>query len=167
MEAQCFVDQLRKLLTDRGHILPTKHQRSDCRLLNQGEYLVSLLCHDRSLAPLLNERVIRFREEGEALLNHLASVAAVDFDTYVDAVKFIWLHEGVSSVLQFIADVGYSQWTHMTSRQSRQAMVDELASLAERKLRSLGVKHRDMAEFFASPQASLRLLDSADTSVSN
>jgi hypothetical protein len=156
MDTQSFVDQLRKTLTDRGHILPTLHQRQDCMLLNQGEYLVSILSHDRTLIPFLS-----ISSDGSDGVNSLAgryrSVMASDFDCYVDLVKFVWLNEGVTAVLDLVKFVGFFQWTRMTSSLTRQHLADEAASIAEKTLRLSGTKFREMAEFFADPRSSMSM----------
>jgi hypothetical protein len=113
------------------------------------------MSHDRSLGSFLRDYYSVAESEGA--VGHSLRVKATDFDVYVDVVKFVWLNEGVTSALQFVRDVGFASWCHTTSRLTREALADELASKGERTLRSSGVKFREMAEFFASPQAVLRL----------
>jgi hypothetical protein len=52
--------------------------------------------------------------------------------------------------LRVIKETGFCEWsTH--SYRTRDLYVDSLVLLAQKRLRSLGVKYSEMAEFFAVP----------------
>jgi hypothetical protein len=159
MRTEASVDLLRKTLTRQGHIFPTKAQRdSECIILNQGEYLVSLMSHDESLLDLLeaacepNSAITLMssgnREEG---LRFTGTIGR-DLDLWVDTVKFVWLLHGAHAALDLIQTQGLYTWT-ANSLAQRHRYVDDLVLIAQKKLRESGAKYSDMAEFFADAEA--------------
>lgn len=167
MNTEVFVDLLRKTLTDRGHILPTSaHRDSECIILNQGEYLVSLLSHDQSLAYFLDQTgdpgfqglMFDWRKVKPERRQEVPFFWLTDFDLWVDAVKFTWLVHGTSTVLDFIKNTGFSKWSGYTSKR-RARYVDDLVLIAQKKLRQTGTSFREMAEFFADAKSSQELFD--------
>lgn len=158
METKRIVDLLRMTLIARGHVKSTNYdsRKEGTCVLTNGEYLVSLMSHDRSLDHFL------LQYEGNLLCDiepsdHFLRVRATDFDSYVDLVKFIWLEEGVQAAIDYTSHVGFSHWVNCTSRLSREQMVDDAVSRAYSKLRSAGVKHREAAEFFSDRNANASL----------
>jgi hypothetical protein len=159
MRTEATVGLLRKLLTDRGHILPTKsHQGSKCIILNHGEYLVSLMSQDGQLMDLLNDLDLAYsgeiQDDGDMSVDcnvrFLVGLGGADFDLWVDTIKFIWFSHGVTEALRFIKATGIRIWSKWTIKQ-REVYVDSLVLIAQKRLRSVGVKHREMANFFADP----------------
>jgi hypothetical protein len=160
MRTEATVGLLRKLLTDRGHILPTKsHPDSKCIILNHGEYLVSLMSQDGQLMDLLNDLDSAFgldwiKDDGDLSVDcnvqFLVGCSGADFDLWVDTIKFIWFSHGVTEALRFIKATGIRIWSKWTIKQ-REVYVDSLVLIAQKRLRSVGVKHREMANFFADP----------------
>jgi hypothetical protein len=160
MRTEASVDLLRKTLIRHGHVLPTVHQDSKCIILNQGEYLVSLLSHDGSLLQLLNDMdylqydsywntmVHGDAEEGYLFNGHYR----VDFDLWVDTVKFVWILHGVTAALELIKGPGFDGWSSQ-SLARRHRYVDDLVLLAQKKLRQSGARYSEMAEFFADAEA--------------
>jgi hypothetical protein len=155
MRTEALVDVLRKTLIRHRHILPTSTQRdSRCRILNQGEYLVSLLSNDESLLIYLRlacnsvlgrgEWGYGNEEEGVTFTGSLRD----NFDLWVDCVKFVWLLHGASEALNLIRESGFAEWSHIPKSQ-RHKYVDTLVLLAQKRFRNVGLKFTDYAEFFA------------------
>lgn len=159
MKTEAFVDLLRKTLTVNGHVRAMHHPDSDCRILNQGEYLVSLLAHDESLQHFLLEhlknssfrsymRVKGSEEEGYLF----AGLLEDEFGNYVDIVRFVWLLHGATAALHFIKEGGFVSWSSKPYS-DRDRYLDSLVFIAQKRLRSSGLKYSDFAEFFADPKA--------------
>lgn len=154
MEPTAIVDLLRKTLLRHGHIVPTKSQlEQKCLLLNQGEYLVSILSQDEEVMDF-----IRQAGEGNLIpLSHdddvqnrglpLKGVVSRDFNLYVDVVKFVWLLHGATAAIQYCRNVGLYRWSRRPI-EARHKHVDGLVLIGQRRLRKAGVKHSDYAQFF-------------------
>jgi hypothetical protein len=172
MRTEASVDLLRTALITRGHILPTRAQQdSECRILNHGEYLVSLLSHDDQLMDFLSSII---ENEGRFsgirvsstikkvdMLTGSESVSYLvyenpygrNIDLFVDAVKFVWLVHGFTAAMDFILGGGLYAWSN-NSESARVKYIDGLVLLAQKKFRQVGVKYSEMAEFFADARAS-------------
>jgi hypothetical protein len=173
MRTEASVDLLRTTLITRGHILPTRTQRdSDCRILNHGEYLVSLLSQDDQLMDFLFGVIEgEGRFSGIRVSSTLQKVDPFDgsesvsymiydipfgrnIDLYVDTVKFVWLAHGFTAAFDFIKAAGLYEWSNNNSEAARVKYIDGLVLLTQKKLRQYGTKYSDMAEFFADARAS-------------
>jgi hypothetical protein len=163
MSTEASVDVLRRTLIRHGHILPTSTQRdSKSTFLNQGEFLVSLLSNDESLLDFLDRvhflRSCNFRSDTCSLEGSkeegfiIRGDVGVDFDLWVDTVKFVWLMHGTSESLNLIEETGFTEWTQHPLKQ-RHRYVDTLVLLAQKRLRCAGMKYSDMAEFFADAES--------------
>lgn len=177
MRTEASVDLLRTMLADRGHILPTvTHRESACRILNHGEYLVSLMSHDDQLMEFLNSVVtkdgyfcghlVATRINRVNIADGATSVSWMmyeepfgrDIDLWVDTVKFVWVTHGVVDALELIKGAGLFTWSNNKSVARRFKYIDGLVLAAQKKLRLSGLKHREMADFFADIHVSKDIL---------
>jgi hypothetical protein len=163
MKTEASVDLLRSMLVGRGHILPSRQTDSKCIILNQGEYLVSLLSHDQHLLEFISysdESLLWAESFGEDFLRDVARtmVGHYDFgiDSYVDTIKFSWIVVGVTKTLDFIKEKGYRWWSGLSLRQ-RDDCLDDMVLMAQRQLRHAGCTYRQMAEFFSEGKAVMKL----------
>lgn len=155
METVALIDLLRKTLVRHGHIVPTSSQ-DDCgpRVLNQGEFLVSILSHDEQTLDFLDDvaynsgRSNWLGAQGDCESGYLiGGSVGRDLDLYVEVVKFVWLTRGVTCALDFVKNTGLRKWSKH-SETVRTRYVDNLVLMAQRDLRLSGVKYSDMAELF-------------------
>lgn len=145
MEPTAIVDLLRKTLIRQGHIVPTASQRdSACIILNQGEYLVSILSQDDQTMDFISSIdeageysgfpcASGSRESGWSLYGTLGK----DFDYFVDVLKFVWLIHGASAAVNFSRNVGLHGWSTHSSK-ARESYVDQLVTIAQQRLRQTG-----------------------------
>lgn len=159
METNVRIDLLRMALLHRGHINPRSLDDAGEDLYDvygrtcKEEYLIGLLSHDESLERFL----VSYQDTLKGVVNTIASFEAIDFDAYVECVRLVWLESGVSAVLDFIRNVGFVTYCHIDSRHRREAINDNMVSIVYGKLKSSGLKHRDLAEFFSDRVANAQL----------
>lgn len=166
MDTEAYVDLLRKTLVINGVIRPnTADQARGPKVLQHGEWLVSLLSNDDHLRDFLTRTICdpyfgkRMIEDGDSDTGYLLNfkdVAVQKLMIYIEFVKFYWLNFGTSATLRFVKRFGLYEWG-LQDNVDLEGQVDDLVSAAQDKLRCAGVKYRDMAEFFADPATVLRL----------
>jgi hypothetical protein len=169
MSTTFVVDLLRNTLEYRGHVRlagARLQHGPTCRILQHGEFLVSLLGHDSQLCSFLNdasdgsylpfERVTRNGHNGHYV--RFSVSVGNDFDQWVDVVKFNWLMHGVTETLNFVKNQGFIGWCKL-SVTSRERFLDGMVLAAQKRLRELGIKYREFAEFFADVQGAKALMD--------
>lgn len=160
MNTEAYVDLLRKTLVRNGFILQnTASQAAGPKILQHGEWLVSLMSHDAQLRDYLiatcnSEDFARSMGlEGDIDTGYLFSGWWKESVTlWVDAVRFTWLVHGAAFTLNFVKSNGLYLWSFQELR-DRQSYVDDLVVIAQKRLRQSGMKYSEMAEFFASPEA--------------
>lgn len=155
MSTEVSIDLLRKTLVRHGHIVPTCDQLDQGpRVLNQGEYLVSIMSHDEQILSLLyglesaDIGVGGLYVSGDRNRGYLiGGILGADFDLWVETVKFVWLTRGVNAAINFVRNVGLYGWSNH-SVATRHRYIDDLVLMAQKSLRRGGVKFSDMAELF-------------------
>jgi hypothetical protein len=169
MSAEFVIDLLRNTLADRGHVRYAGariDQGPIPRILQHGEFLVSLLGHDKQLIGFLNELMdgdfLPFQRVARNFIGgyyaRLSSTVGHDFDQWVETVKFHWLINGVAETINFVSCQGFIGWCQK-SVTTRERFLDSMTLMAQRRLRDLGVKYRDFAEFFADAASAKALAD--------
>lgn len=185
MAIKADVDLLRKTLVVNGLILPvTPDQLKGPKTFQHGEWLVSLLSTDDQLNDFLTRTCAdpafrrrmrgflhggrrvgyRFTPEGNRFSSLWSSKGKCSdfcgrsFLIYVETIKFMWLLHGTVHTLSFIKRFGLYEWS-LRDAVDRDAYLDDLITISERKLRNIGVKYSEMAEFFADSEAVASLHD--------
>lgn len=171
MVTEAHVAALRNMLNDYGLLSPrplsdlyvdgksirsvNRRQESKCYLLQKGEWLISLLSHDRPLMDhaMLRRDIERIPDDLRVLRNEWTVDEFDDLsrgrvDVYVNLVKFHYMIYGVTETLKFISGFSFDM-VRMGDLDSHNLALDRMVTMAERRLRMAGVKHRTMSAFFA------------------
>lgn len=178
METEAFVDLLRNTLVRHGHIVPAKHQskaesflgsyKELPKLLQQGEYLVSVMSRDTTLFILfallegfdhcdrVNAGVHEYStDEGISFAGEMGE----SFDQYVNLIKMVYLASGAQAAGILTSNYGFANFRDL-SLSSREHWVDLMVSKVYTDLRASGATHRELSEFFQDNELAKACYDS-------